>query len=294
MILLSLIFIIGINPRLTHAYERTSIPVDFTEILFDVDTKEIQNVFNLNLVNVVINGRSYKVLTNRTDVSRLLKDLGVVIDNSKKIVSTTQEVINGSTIRVITVGSVIEEVNIEIPFKTEKINTKDIPYGDTEVSQEGVLGVRTKQIRKVYEDGKLISETVLSEEITREPVKEIVKVGVLSYSIDDLDNTYGYNCNHWYQVVDESNYTDQEKQWLKFVMFCESGCNAESDKNSTYKGLYQWHPKYWNVYYPKDNIYDGYAQIRNTVDKIRKGVNLYSYWPMCHRRYVSQYGEFVR
>ncbi|HCC67975.1 TPA: hypothetical protein DEP90_02055, partial [Patescibacteria group bacterium] len=98
----------------------------------------------------------------------------------------------------------------------------------------------------------------------------------------------------WYSVVDDGNYTIQEKKWLKLVMYCESGCNAESDKNPVYKGLFQWHPKYWNIFYPKDNIYDGYSQIENTVRKIRNGVNLYAYWPMCHKRYVTKYGEFIR
>jgi hypothetical protein len=293
-VILLLIFIIGINPRLTHAYNSTDIPVNVTEILFNTNSDEIKRVYDLNLVNVIINGRPYKVLTNRTDIHRLLRDMGVVVDNSKKIITTNDEIINGTTIRVITVGTVIEEENIDIPFKTEKINTKDIAYGETEVSQKGVLGVRTKQVRKVYEDGKLISEEVLSEEVTKEPVNEVIKVGVLSYGIQDLEKTYGYNCKHWYKVVDNGNYTDQEKQWLKFVMECESGCNAESDKNPTYKGLFQWHPYYWNVFYPNDNIYDGYAQIENTIKKIRGGVKLHIYWPSCHAAYVREFGEYVK
>jgi hypothetical protein len=76
-------------------------------------------------------------------------------------------------------------------------------------------------------------------------------------------------------------------------MYCESGCNAESDKHDVYKGLFQWHPKSWDAYYPKDNIYDGYAQIENTVDKIRRGVSLSAYWPACHKQYVQKFGDFV-
>jgi len=162
------------------------------------------------------------------------------------------------------------------------------------VVQAGVLGIRTKEIKRTYEDGKLVSEEILSEKISREPTNRILKVGVLKYSPEDLDVRYGYNCNHWYSVVDETNYTNQEKQWLKFVMECESGCNGESDKNSTYKGLFQWNPKYWDIFFPDDNIYDGYAQIKNTIWKVRKGANLYVYWPSCHRQYVAKYGEFVK
>ncbi|MDD3474712.1 MAG: G5 domain-containing protein [Candidatus Dojkabacteria bacterium] len=284
---------LGVFVPYINAYEEIDTP-NIGEIIFDFDSQEIENVYDLNLVTVIINGNSRKLLTNRTDISRLLDDLGVVVNNHRKIISTTENVQNGTVIRVITMGTVIEEENVEIPFRTNEIETKDIAYGDTEIVQTGVLGVRTKQIKRTYEDGVLVSEEILSEEISREPIDQILKVGVLKYSPDDLDVKYGYNCTHWYSVVDESNYTDQEKQWLKFVMECESGCNAESDKNSTYKGLFQWNPKYWDIFFPDDNIYDGYAQIKNTIWKVRKGANLYVYWPNCHRKYVAEYGEFIQ
>lgn len=283
----------GLRVPYTQAYEMTDIP-NISEIVFDFDSQEIKNVYNLNLVMVVINGKPRYILTNRTDINRLLEDLGIVIDKNKKIVSTTTEIQDGTVVRVITIGTVVEELNIDIPFQIENLNTKEIPYGDTQIVQTGLLGVRTKQIRKTYEDGKLVLEEILSDDITRSPISKIVKVGVLRYSADDLDVKYGYNCNHWYSVVDEGNYTDQEKQWLKFVMYCESGCNAESNKHTVYKGLFQWNPRYWDIYYYEDNIFDGYAQIENTVNKIRLGVKLSSYWPNCHSRYVAKYGAFVR
>jgi len=285
------ILIFGLPASSTQAYETKDLP-NISEIIFNFNTQEVKNVYNLNLVTVVIDNIPQKVLTNRTDIYRLLSDLGVVVDENKKIISTTESIQNSSVVRVIAIGTVIEEHNIEIPFRTEEVKTKEIPYGQKEVVEGGVLGVRTKQIRKVYEDGKLVSEHILSEEITREPKNALIKIGILKYSPDDLEVRYGSDCEHWYSVVDEGNYTDQEKNWLKLVMYCESGCNAESDKHSVYKGLFQWSPNSWDNDYKNDNIFDGYAQIRNTVNKIRKGVNLYSFWPSCHRQYVAKYGEF--
>lgn len=287
------LLIFGLRVPYTQASEFHEIP-DVKEIIFKESSQEIQNIYDLNLVTIIVNGIPKRVLTNRVDVQRLLADIGVIVDNNKKIVSTTETVQDNTIVRVITIGTVIEEQKIEVPYKTESINTKEIPYGETRVTQKGVLGVRTKEIEKVYEDGVLVSESILNEEIVREPVKEVVEVGVLQYKVEDLDTRYGYNCNHWYEVVDQADYTEQEKQWLKFVMYCESGCNAENNKHSTYKGLFQWNPRYWNTFFPKDNIFDGYAQIANTVTKVRQGVNMSSYWPSCHSKYVSKYGEFKR
>lgn len=273
---------LGVFAPYIQAYEEIEVP-NVGEIIYGFDSQEVQNVYNLNLVTVIINGKSRKLLTNRTDISRLLDDLGVVIDNHRKIISTTDNVQDGTVIRVITMGTVIEEENIEIPFRTEEVSSREIPYGDRKIVQDGVLGIRTKKVKKTYEDGVLISEEVLSEEISREPTNKIVEVGVWRFTIEDLDITYSYNCNHWYTVVDEGNYTDKEKEWLKFVMKCESGCNAESDKNSSYKGLFQWSPYWWYKQYPNENIYDGYAQIKHTVEKIRAGA--YSLWPHCNQKY---------
>lgn len=285
------ILFFGHSVPYARAYTEVDVP-NISEIVFSFDTQEVKNIYDLSLVTVVVNGKSRKVLTNRVDLYKLLEDLGIVLDSSKKIITTNDRVQDGTIVRVITVGTVVEEQKIDIPFNTEEINTKELPYGDTEVVQEGVLGVRTKEFKKTYEDGKLVSEEIISNEITRNPINKVIKVGVLRYSPDDLDVKYGYNCNHWYGVVDNGNYTDQEKQWLKFVMYCESGCNAENDKDSAYKGLFQWNPKYWDKYFGNDNIYDGYAQIENTIWKIRQGVQLDSFWPNCHRKYVATYGEY--
>jgi hypothetical protein len=270
--------------RVPYARAYTEVDIcNISEIVFSFDTQEVKNIYDLNLVTVVVNGKSRKVLTNRVDLDKLLEDLGVVIDSSKKIVTTNDRVQDGTVVRVITIGTVVEEQKIDIPFNTEEINTKELPYREIEVVQEGVLGVRTKEIKKTYEDGKLVSEEIISNAITRNPINKIVKIGVLKYSPDDLDVRYGYDCTHWYSVVDNGNYTDQEKQWLKFVMECESGCNAESDKNRKYKGLFQWDPYWWYKQYPNENIYDGYAQIKHTAEKFQSGaVNL---WPACNRAF---------
>jgi hypothetical protein len=287
------ILFFGLDVSYIEAYESSNVP-NVKEIIYEFDTQEVKNVYNLNLITVVINGLPKRVLTNRIDIYRFLEDLGVVVNNNKKIVSTTEKVQDGTVIRVIAVGTVVEEEQIEIPYRTEEVATKEIPYGKTLTVQKGVLGIRTREVKRTYEDGALVSEEILSEGITREPKNAVVKVGVHKYSPEDLDIKYGSNCPHWYSVVDESNYTEQEKQWLKFVMECESGCNAENNKHSTYKGLFQWNPRYWDIFFPDENIFDGYAQIKNTIWKVRDGAKLNIYWPNCHRKYVAKYGEFVR
>ena len=71
----------------------------------------------------------------------------------------------------------------------------------------------------------------------------------------------------------------------------EYGCNAESDKDDFYKGLFQWSPCQWYSQFPTDNIFDGKAQIRRTLQKLRAGADPEYMWPAVYKRYVATYGE---
>ena len=262
-------------------------------ILFNIDYEEVKNTFSLNLVHVIYGGDKFSILTNRSSISLLLYDVGIIIDNNSRVISTSENVENNMIIRVITKGTIIETHREYIPYISETIDSTEIDVGERKVIQKGVLGVRKVEIKKIYEDGELISKTELTNEIQSEPIKEIVAIGVLMHSPDDVEQR-GYNCDFWYGVVDQMNFTAQEKQWLKLVMKCESGCNAENNRHRVYKGLFQWHPRYWYREFPEDNIFDGFAQINNAIFKIRNGVQMGVYWPACHRRYVATYGEYIQ
>jgi len=262
------------------------------EMVFGTRTELERSSRRPKFVYIKKGDQVFEVFTLQTDINKILKENNISIEEGEKVVLSTGYVTSGSLVKVIKMETVIEDIFIEIPFDVKTVNSDEYAKGEEVISQEGVLGVRKQRVLNYFEDGILIESALLSDVIHTQPQDKIIAIGTSTYSLNGIEPR-GYNCPYWYSVVDAGPYTDQEKQWLKHVMYCESGCNAESNKSS-FKGLFQWKPSSWKISYSQDNIFDGNAQIRNTMDKIHKGVNPYSFWPACHKQYVAKYGEFVR
>lgn len=65
-----------------------------------------------------------------------------------------------------------------IEFETVLEETTDLPAGEQQVVQEGQHGERTRTYEVVKENDQEVSRNLISEEVTKEAVNKIVKVGV--------------------------------------------------------------------------------------------------------------------
>ena len=263
----------------------TNINYDIKEHIFGTNT-ELERVSRKpKIVYIKKNNYVYRVFTVETDARKILKQYRIDIASNDHISINTPYILDGSIIKIIRTEKVIEDINIDVPFETEIVKNPEKPDGEQNILQEGVLGVRTKRTENYYEDGILKDSTILQDNIVRQPIKRIVEIGTSTYSLDGIEKK-GYNCEYWGDVVDNTSYTNEEKEWLKFVMYCESGCNAESQKDSKYKGLFQWDPYWWRKQF-SENIFDGYAQISHTIEKYRAGGE--NMWPTCNSLFEKGY-----
>ena len=80
------------------------------------------------------------------------------------------------TLDRVTTGQVVETEAID--FETKKIETNDLYVGQTEVQQEGVKGEKKLTYNVTYVNGKESGRELISEEVTKEPVEKIVRVGI--------------------------------------------------------------------------------------------------------------------
>jgi len=262
------------------------------EQLSGLTQEEIESSPYIKLITVNYDGKISSHLTNKPTVISALLDLGYPLSNNNVITSTSTvgSIFQQAFVRVDTYTTTVEELFSDIPFTTEiqgavlcqKLQRQSI-------KQEGVLGIQSTTIKKTYIGGEFSDEEVLNQATIKEPIPEII---VLEGPNDTPDSVQqrGYSCPFWESYVDGIQATDEEKQWLKFTMKMESGCNAESNK-SYYKGLFQWDPCLWYSSYPNDNIFDGAKQIQRTLEKIRAGANPKNMWPGVYKQYVKIYGE---
>lgn len=260
---------------------------------YGVSSQEALGDSSIKFVTVNYDGQIKKFFSRAQSPLTALIDSGYSVSNRNKIVSTSpiSQLYDGTYIQVYTYRTTIDEILLEIPYETilnGEILCKSL--AQEVVEQEGVLGVMSQKIKRIYKGDILVAEEIVDETIEREPRPEIVVIRG-PQDLPDSVPQRGPNCKYWGSYIDNNiNATAEEKNWLKFIMQCESGCNAESNK-SFYKGLFQWNPCLWYKQYPSDNIFDGEAQIQRTLQKLREGSNPNQMWPACHKRYKNTYGE---
>ena len=266
------------------------IPIDekIREVLFLPDPLQEKASYGPKLITIQRGDTVFNTLTTLSNVYDILRENNIELNKNDYVYLNTEYVINGSVIKIVRTSNTIFEMLEEIPFEKEVVENSQLLKGEEKVIQEGKNGIKKQVYFNTYEDNVLVKSELIDEIIIKKPIKEIKEVGTSMYSLNNIEKK-GYNCPFWYSVVDSGPYTQEEKDWLKFMMYCESGCNAESNK-SNYKGLFQWSPYWWNKQFD-ENIFDGYAQIKHTVEKYRAGeATRSSQWPRCNAKYLKATG----
>ena len=272
-----------------NAAERIDEVDSFRELVFGIDQEKAKLTFAPKFIKVIRGDTVFVYATNASTAEDALQENGYILSADSKIETFSEEALSDfSVIKIIKLKTESETREVEIPYSTRMYESWKYSIGEEVVEQNGVPGIKEQYIQSYYEDGVLIKEDIISESVVSEPVEEIIAIGSATYTLDGI-TLRGYDCSYWYSVVESGYYSSQEKQWLKFLMYCESGCNAESNK-SFYKGLFQWSPTLWKELY-SENIFDGDAQIKHTVEKLRAGADLNRMWPACYKKYVAKYGE---
>lgn len=265
----------------------------FIHMVYGIDADVEKGRYTPKVVVVNYEGEIKKHISTASSPVFALLELGYPISTMKKVVSTSpmNTLYNNSYIYVFSYRDTIDEVKLEIPYqRIVKGGTLCERLSQKVLQQEGVLGIMTQKVRRVYERGELVMEEILEKDITREPRAEIYIIKGPDDSPREVPQI-GNNCDYWFAYVDTIKASEEEKRWLKWTMKYESGCNAENNRHPYYKGLFQWDPCLWYEQYPNDNIFDGRAQIKRTLEKVRGGANPARMWPAVYKLYVDKYGE---
>ena len=136
----------------------------------------------INAYDIIINvdGEEKSVKTTSKTVGELLTEQGITLDEDDEVSPTADTVLtNNLVIDVLRVEYVTRETEEKIPFTTEKVNSSALNKGTEKVSQKGADGVKTTTYKDKVVNGAVESSELVSEEVTKEPVKEIIKVGTL-------------------------------------------------------------------------------------------------------------------
>jgi uncharacterized protein YabE (DUF348 family) len=130
-------------------------------------------------VSIVADGKASTTTTTAATVADVLNDAGVVLRASDRSSQPAQApVVSDMVIKVSRVdASQTATTSEDIPFETLTTEDADLPKGEKDVTQAGVVGKVDKTFKLVLVDGREASRTLVSENVTTQPVTAKVTVG---------------------------------------------------------------------------------------------------------------------
>ncbi|MFG3497886.1 ubiquitin-like domain-containing protein [Streptomyces sp. NPDC047928] len=216
-------------------------------------------------VTFLADGRERTLRTNAATVREALRQAAIALgpeDATSVPLSSFPR--DGQTVTVLRITGTREVRDEHIPYATERVDDATLFKGTEVVAQQGRHGARrvTYELRTV--NGVRQKPRRTREEVVREPVTQIVKVGTrpLPSSVAGAD---GLN-------------------WGALAQ-CESGGRPDAvDPSGTYGGLYQFDPGTWRALGGS-----GRAQDAPATEQTYRAKKLYvqrgaSPWPHCGRR----------
>ncbi len=129
-------------------------------------------------ISIKADGETKESVTYRRTVIEVIEEVGVSV-KEEDIVKPERETMLDRTMKVSVTRVEIKEETVEkkIAFETVEKEDDKLSFRKRIVTQKGENGVRSYRYRVSYHDGKEVGRKLLGNEITKEPIKEIVTQG---------------------------------------------------------------------------------------------------------------------
>ena len=161
------------------------------------------------LINV--DGEQKSVKTKAQTVGELLEEQGIALDGNDEVNPTADTVLsNELVVDVLRVEFETREETESVPFTSEKVNSSALYKGTQKTTQKGVNGEKIVTYMDKVVNGKVESSEVVDETVTKQPVKEIIKVGTLEKSTKLGNNKIEKNGKPISEIALPSQYTIDE------------------------------------------------------------------------------------
>ncbi|AIF41980.1 G5 and 3D domain-containing protein [Virgibacillus sp. SK37] len=119
-----------------------------------------------------------KAWTTGGAVKDLLAEANIEYDDDDKIEpGLDKQVDKDTTIKVIDVEKVTDEITESIAFETEKKNDSSLSKGKEKVISQGENGAVVKKYEVIKENGKEVKRELIEKKVTKESKKHIVAIG---------------------------------------------------------------------------------------------------------------------
>lgn len=220
-----------------------SVEDDLASVLADTGVASLTIAENRDSIPLDSDGNSVQVIVDKADPQEIELDENTTVadalDAAKIEVSPLDMVAvsaagNDLAVEVTTQKRGIEETKSEVPFAEERQEDPELYEGTEEVIQEGVAGERTIKTYRHLVGGEVVVETQISDEITRQPVAHIVRVGTKERPAETVQASTGGG---------GGSYSGGDP-WAALAQ-CESGGNPSANTGNGFYGMYQFTQQTW-------------------------------------------------
>lgn len=181
-------------------------------------------------IQVVADGNTSMVYTTEKTVQAAIEDLNITIRSQDTIEpSLATSIEENDTIKIVRVDTKITSNEKTVPFSIVKKEDTKLDKGEQKVVQAGKVGVVVEQVKERYEDGVLVSNSVISEAVKTETVDQVVAIGTASAksTVTTLSNSSGS-----VEQVTKGDYTFTPEKVLSNVTLTAYTAGEESTGKS--------------------------------------------------------------
>jgi len=171
-----------------------------------------ENQTNIPLVNVTINdnGKVFNLQTEiGTTVQSILASQNISLEQFDKVSPDLFSVVTESTtIKIVRIEEIFETEEISIPYEQQTVRNESLPEKQTILVQTGTNGVREITYRNLFENGNLVTRSVVRQVDTLLPKPEIIMIGIQSpFSPVQIEGILAYISagNAWIMKQDSAN-----------------------------------------------------------------------------------------
>lgn len=129
-------------------------------------------------IELIVEGKAREVYTYQTTVRELLSMQGVKLQTEDKVMPGLDTVVAKDML--VTVNTTRRAVLTEqqlLPFEVETVEDDTLPAGEQLVTKSGRPGIRTQKYQLTLADGLSKEKKLIANEVTSEPVKQVIKIG---------------------------------------------------------------------------------------------------------------------
>ncbi len=152
------------------------------------------HITRVQMVSVQDGDQVYVVGSYGDTVADILQSLDITLSPSDALsCSLDAETYDGMTIEITRIVLETQEYDESIAFSTRVFEDTSLAPGEEKILREGVEGVNHFVAQIVYENGKEIKRTIVSQQMTAAPQEAIVLKGVdRSVMVQNFEHTDGY------------------------------------------------------------------------------------------------------